>query len=140
MIEDDDDHSDEADYFEPKRRDRKIDEAKVQIVAKYFPKGADRVFYGRQLEIWLEDEFFHWITKKALNELAGEGKIGMEVEKRGDVAAHMYVPKGLRYPRRQIGSILKLIEEFSESTFTRQPRPLVRASGGSPSSRVLSRS
>jgi hypothetical protein len=77
------------------------------------------VYYGRQLEIWLEGRFFHWITKKALNELAGERKITMVVEEHGDITAHMYVPRRHRYPRRQIGEVIRLIAEFSQPTFTR---------------------
>ena len=114
----DNDHNNFED-IEPKRRDRKIDEAKKVLLAEFFPDGANQVFYGRQLEIWLEDKFFHWITKKALNELAGEHKINLVVETHGDITAHMYVPRRHRYPRRQIGEVIRLIAEFSQPTFTR---------------------
>src|ERR1039457_7249473 len=109
MIDPDDDGYFDPEEREPRRRDRKIDEAKEVLLAEFSPDGADQVCYGRQLEIWLEGRFSHWITKKALNELAGERKITMVVEKHGDITAHMYVPRRHRYPRRQIGEVIRLI-------------------------------
>jgi hypothetical protein len=52
-----------------RRRDRVVDEAKDLLLAEYFPEGATRVYYGRQVEVGLEERFFHWITSRALNEL-----------------------------------------------------------------------
>jgi hypothetical protein len=70
--------SDDYDDFyeeEPERpRDHAIDAARRVLLTKYFPVNGTGVYYGRQLEIWLEDQFFHWITKKALNELAAEAR------------------------------------------------------------------
>jgi hypothetical protein len=62
------------------------------LLTKYFPLEGTGVYYGRQLAIWLEEQFFHWITKKALNELAGEGKINFEQAALGDVTAHSIGP------------------------------------------------
>lgn len=101
-----------------RRRDRKIDEAKRTLMAECFPESGTEVFYGRQLEIRLEDRFFHWITKKALNELAGEGRVKFVEEALDHHRAHFYWPRRHRYPRRQIRQIIRLIAEFSEPTFT----------------------
>jgi hypothetical protein len=103
----------------PRPRDRKIDDAKAVLLARYFPPDGTEVYYGRQLEIALEDEFFHWITKKALNELAGERAISFQEIKKNDIAAHFYWPRRHRYPRRQIAEIISLIGEFSDPHFTR---------------------
>jgi hypothetical protein len=103
----------------PRPRDHKIDDAKAVLMARFFPDDAQGVYYGRQLEIALENEFFHWITKKALNELAAEGKIKFNQERLDHHVAHFYSPRRHRYPRRQIGKTIKLIAEFSEPTFTR---------------------
>lgn len=104
---------------QPKRpRDRKIDEAKKVLFGRYFAEGQG-VYYARQLEIWLEDDFFHWITKRALNELAGEGRIKFEEEDLQHHRAHFYYPRSHRYPRRQIGQTMGLIKEFSNPDFTR---------------------
>lgn len=100
-------------------RDNKIDEAKLVLMSRYFPGDGTGVYYARQLEIWLEKEFYHWITKKALNELVAERKIKFEQAQAGHHRAHFYCSRKHRYPRRQIKEILGLIAEFSEPTFTR---------------------
>ena len=98
--------------------DRKVDEAKAVLLSRFFPEDGTGVYYGRQLEIWLEKEFFHWITKKALNELVQERKIKFEAVQAGHHKAHFYCPRRHRYPRRQINEILGLIAEFSDPVFT----------------------
>jgi len=99
-------------------RDRKIEEAKVAIYGRYFSEGAN-VYYGRQLEIWMEKVFFHWITKRALNELVEEKRIGFSAEQLEHHRAHFYFPRKHRYPRRQIAEVIGLIKEFSHPVFTR---------------------
>ncbi|WP_395711280.1 hypothetical protein [Reyranella sp.] len=96
-----------------------MDEAKARLMELYFPSGVTEVYYGRQLEVWLEKEFFHWITRKALVELREERQIGFSVEETAQHEAHFYWPRRHRYPRRQIKEIIQLIDEFSEPTFTR---------------------
>jgi hypothetical protein len=44
-------------------RDSKIDEVKDLLMANYFPFDGTEVYYGQQLEILLERQFFHWIKK-----------------------------------------------------------------------------
>jgi hypothetical protein len=100
-------------------RDAKVDKAKEILLSNYFPEKGTEVYYGRQLEIWLERQFFHWITKKALNELVKEDKINFSAEKAGHHKAHFYYPRRHRYPRRQIKQTLDLIAEFSDPKFTR---------------------
>ncbi len=119
MSEDDDEYPYEEDEEVSRPRDAKVDEAKRVLVSDYFPKKGTGVYYARQLEIWLERKFFHWITKKALNELVKEDRIGFIAEKAGHHKAHFYYPKRHREPRRQIRQTLSLIAEFSEPTFTR---------------------
>lgn len=106
------------DWEVPRPRDRKIDEAKSALMDRYFgDETKEEVYYGRQLEIWLEKEFFHWITKKALNELAQEGKVGFDRVSRGNVVAHFYRPRRYRYPRRRIAQIADLIGRFSHPLY-----------------------
>ena len=99
-------------------RDRHIDEAKKVILDRYLGSGTN-VYYARQIEIWLEKDFFHWITKRALNELAASKQVGFTIERLEHHKAHFYYPSRHRYPRRQIREIIGLIPEFSDPTFTR---------------------
>ncbi len=64
-------------YPEPRARDPKTDEAKARLVT-LFEENPERVFFGRQIEVLLEKEFFHWITARALAELIAEGRIKSE--------------------------------------------------------------
>jgi len=108
----------EQPFFE-RPRDRQIDVAKGVLIERFFPDDGTTVYYGRQLEVALEREFFHWITKRALNELAEERTINFAEEKTDHHVAHFYWPRRHRYPRRQIRDTLALIKEFSDPTFTR---------------------
>ena len=88
-------------------------------MAEYFPEDGTNVYYGRQLEVFLEKVYFHWITRKALMELRLEGRIDFREEPTAQHKAFFYWPKRHRYPRRQIREIVGLIDEFSEPIFTR---------------------
>jgi hypothetical protein len=101
------------------RRDRVIDEAKAVLLEKFFPKGSTGVYYGRQVEVRLERQFFHWITSRALNELVEDGVLRFSEEQTGHHKAHFYWSRQHRYARRQIAEILALIAEFSQPDFTR---------------------
>lgn len=78
-MEYDDFEPDPPEADEPRPPDRKVAEAKAVIMERFFGGGKD-VFYSRQIEIWLENDFFHWITKKALRELAAERQIDFTEE------------------------------------------------------------
>lgn len=107
-------------HDEPEQpHDRKVDEAMAVLMDNFFRLGSLEVYYGRQLEVLLERDFFHWITKKALNELAQTGRIRLHEERTGLFAAHFYTTVSHRYPRRQIREMLALIAEFSDPAFTR---------------------
>jgi len=119
MSDDYDEYHYEEDEQVSRPRDAKVDEAKRVLLSEYFPEKGTGVYYGRQLEIWLERTLFHWITKKALNELVKEGRIGFMAVQAGHHKAHFYYPRRHRYPRMQINKTLSLIAEFSDHKFTR---------------------
>ncbi len=113
-----------ADWFDndgerrERPRDRVIDEAKIVLMEQFFRDDAKEVYYGRQIEVALENQFFHWITKKALNELAASREIVFETDKEKEYAPHFYWPRRHRYPKRQMAEIRRLVLEFSEPGFT----------------------
>src|ERR1700674_5944627 len=115
----DGDYGEDYEEREERPRDSKVDEAKAALLARFFPEDGRTVYYGRQLEVALERVFFHWITKKGLNELAAEGRINFAVENTEHHTAHFYWPRRHSYPRRQIKETLALIAEFSNPVFTR---------------------
>ncbi|MFQ5882734.1 MAG: hypothetical protein ACE5I9_09740 [Candidatus Methylomirabilales bacterium] len=91
-------------------RDTKIDEAKEVLLAELFERRPKEVFFGRQVAVRFEARFFHWITVKALNEMAEEGKIeSKEVEFEGAKKIRFYWSKKNRYWKRQTQNARKLI-------------------------------
>lgn len=107
----------DAEYEHP--RDSKIDEAKAVLMAELFAVKPLEVFYSRQIEILFERRFFHWITAKALNELAKEGQIKGQSQDLGPVKLKQYWSTKHRYPKRQCTEIGKLVLASAQQPFTR---------------------
>ena len=103
-------------------RDAKVDEAKETLLAELFGVRHE-VFYGRQVAILFERKFYHWITTKAINELATEGKIwSLTMPLVGSAEGEtirFYWSKRTRYFRRQIQEIQKIVQEFSTPSMMR---------------------
>ena len=64
---------------EVRPRDPVVDQAKGKIRA-FFENERNGVFYKQQLEVIFEDTYFHWVTSRALSELAAEGHISAQLE------------------------------------------------------------
>ena len=104
---------------ERRPRDPKTDEAKARLV-KLFEENPERVFFGRQIEVLLEKDFFHWITSRALAELVAERKIKSEkVALRTGIDVRFCTAKGNRYWKRQAKKVGDLILDYSDHEFTR---------------------
>jgi hypothetical protein len=109
----------EEDEKEQRPRDPKVDAAKQGLMARLFTAEPERVFYGRQIEVRFEEDFYHWITDKALRELVDENKIqSTKVQVGEGLNLRFYWSKGNRYWKRQAGGIQKLVEEYSRPQFT----------------------
>lgn len=111
-----DDYSEEK-HFEPRPHDHKIDEAK-DTLSQIFHQAQESVFYGRQLEVLLEDSFFHWITTRALSELVAQGKIKTEIlPLKTGISIRIYWSPSLRYWKRAANKVKTLVEEHSRPEF-----------------------
>jgi hypothetical protein len=104
-------------------RDTYVDRAKEELVA-FFNLRPESVFYQRQLVVMFEDEYFHWITARALSELVGEGQISSEKEPLtgGETPSGfitLYRANGYRYWKRDADEIVKLVSQFSDQAFTK---------------------
>jgi hypothetical protein len=99
-------------------RDSVVDQAKDAIRA-FFDKERANVFYKQQLEVIFEDSFFHWVTSRALSELASEGYIAVEREELPGIGIIMlYHATTHRYWRRQGQEVIALVSQFSTPSFT----------------------
>lgn len=80
----------------------------------FFDKRRENVFFTRQIEILYENTYFHWVTGRAIQDLAESGKI--RVEKRslktgGEI--HLLWHRNYRYYRRKAQEVVKLVEEYA---------------------------
>ncbi|MBI4286499.1 MAG: hypothetical protein HY670_11485 [Chloroflexi bacterium] len=94
-------------------RDVKIDEAKREL-EKFFAGNRDKVYYVKQLEVFFEKRFYHWIVAKAVKELVGDGLLGEEeiALQRGTFVKFLF-DKRLRYYKRQINRNIEVIRAYS---------------------------
>jgi hypothetical protein len=107
-----------AEEEEERPRDPVVDQAKDEIRA-FFDRDRTNVFYKQQLEVIFEGDFFHWVTSRALSELAAEGNIAVEREELPGVGTiALYHATTHRYWRRQAQEVIALVARFSAPTFT----------------------
>jgi hypothetical protein len=103
---------------EERARDPVVDQAKDKIRA-FFDEERASVFYKQQLEVIFESDYFHWVTSRALSELAAEGHIAAErevVPGTGNIT--FYHATTHRYWRRQAQDVISLVGQFSAPAFT----------------------
>ncbi len=99
-------------------RDEKIDDAETSIL-DFFRDNQGKVFYERQLTVMFERSYFHWITVKALLELASGGSINSQtLELVPEVPIRFFWAKGNRYWKRQAAKVINLVRRFSDTTVT----------------------
>ncbi|MBI3319002.1 MAG: hypothetical protein HYZ89_00215 [Candidatus Omnitrophica bacterium] len=98
-------------------RDEEIDRAKPAVLKLY--ANGEEVYYGRQIEVFLEKRFFHWITNKAIRELIRGGKLKAEVRRlNGNMIAHFMFLPNPRYYKRQANELLDVIVKYSYPVVT----------------------
>lgn len=91
--------------------------AKAQLLSDYFAPGTRRVYYQRQLQVLLENDYFHWITAAAIKALVEEGAVGSELVTVGDSVARLLWPLGHRFHVREAAIVTDLIAKMGEPGF-----------------------
>jgi hypothetical protein len=96
------------------REDRYVISARERI-RQWFRDNPNRVVYQQQLCVLLERDYFHWITRRAVEELVAENRLISEaVSLRGEgKPLRVYRTRSNRNWRRQARTIAALVEEFS---------------------------
>lgn len=101
---------------EPERpRDPAIDRAKEAIL-NLLQERKREVFYGRQVEVLLEKDFFHWITDFALAELIEERQIArekVELARGSAVRVQFVFHRSHRFRKRQMSRALEVVRDLS---------------------------
>lgn len=81
------------------------------------------VFYERQLQVRFERRFYHWITSRALDQLAQDGAVLSRTlpftfgESGGEVTLRFFFSKKLRYWTRKANEVSKLVAAYCDPTF-----------------------
>jgi len=115
-----DDH-DPWDYYEPEPDELPQDEAEIdatEILRGFFEENCEKVFYSRQLYVLHEDDFFHWVTGRAVRNLLEEGHIKTEsrpLKHGGEM--HLYWHKSFRYYKRAAKELVSLVNEYANPEF-----------------------
>ena len=103
--------------------DSKTQEVKNLLLTE-LKQNPNKVYYQRQLEVWKEKHFFHWVTDRALRELEEEEKISIDYY---PIAVGEYKDKlkiitisSNRYYRRAAKQVAELVEEYCNPDITQE--------------------
>jgi hypothetical protein len=97
---------------------RPHDAAETRAVARLrelFRSNRDRVYFSRQLQVLFEDEFFHWVTSRALGDLLRSREVRTEdrpLSWGGFIS--LYWHRSYRYYKRSAADLVELVEEYSD--------------------------
>lgn len=110
-----DDGFDLDDALEPAGQADSQELAATKMLGHLFNQNRDRVFFSRQLEVQHEDNYFHWITNRALHNLREEGVIRSEAHSlrtAGEIKLLWHHSN--RYYRRSAARLLSLVQEYAD--------------------------
>jgi len=89
------------------------------LLLEVFEQEPESVFFEGQLAIRFEDQFFHWVTVRALKELREAHKIGSELQQLStDTQLRFYFNRRNRYWRRRAAEVRKIVLLYSDPAFT----------------------
>jgi hypothetical protein len=81
----------------------------------FFEQHTDQVFFSRQVEIQNEHRYFHWITNRAIRDIAfDEGLLIPEKRKlprAGSIT--LYRHKNFRYYKREANRVASIVDEYA---------------------------
>ncbi len=100
-------------------RDKYVDDAKVDLL-KFFNEKKIETFYLKQILLFFEKKYYHWITAKAVSELVEEGQLKENRISFGKGRELRFIfHKRNRYYKRQSEQKAIIVEEFSEPNITK---------------------
>lgn len=112
-----DEYSDEQEAEEPHRpRDPVLDQA-ITRVLELFEAEQNRILHSTQIETTLEREYFHWITGRALLEVARSGLVRKRTTMIGGKPVNFYANKKYRYWEREHKAKVTLLQRIFDPDF-----------------------
>ncbi len=93
-----------------------IERTARESIREFFESNKQRVFFSRQLEVQNENQFFHWITNRAIRDLESEGIILSETKNlTAGGTIKLLWHRSFRYYRREAARLVDLVDEYSDS-------------------------
>lgn len=87
----------------------------VEQLRRFFERDPERVFFSRQVEVLHEDQWFHWVTNRALKDLEAERFIKTEMRTLAHGAPiHLMWHRSYRYYKREAARVVALVEEYAD--------------------------
>ncbi len=110
---------DDLEFFEPEFEDERPPDPQQKLardeLERFFDEHREEVFFSRQLEVQVEHKYFHWITNRALRQLAEEGVLRREQR---DLATGSSITllwhRGYRYYKRAAKGLVALVEAYAD--------------------------
>ena len=85
------------------------------ILEDFFDRSRERVFFSRQVEVQHEDQFFHWITNRAIRDLIDDGTIRGETRALKNVGTiHLLWHRNYRFYKRSAKRLVELVEAYAD--------------------------
>ena len=85
------------------------------LVLEFFDQHREEVYFSRQLEVRNEDEFFHWVTNRAVRDLRESGVVNWETRQlRAGGEITLLWHRSYRYYRRAAKGLMGLVEEYAD--------------------------
>ena len=98
----------------PTKRGSGEDERAHARLLVHFEAHPESVFYSRQLEVLFEDEFFHWVTNRALVRLVKEREIVSETRQLlSGYTVKLLLNRRFRFYRRAATEVYDLVNRYS---------------------------
>ncbi len=96
--------------------DSEEDKARARLLAHFIDHPSE-IFYSRQLEVLFENEFFHWITNRALRRLIEEGKAISSEARKLDIGStiNLVWNKSFRFYKRAAKEVFDLVNEYTNA-------------------------
>ncbi len=82
---------------------------------QFFNSHNEEVYFSRQVEVRFEDDYFHWISNRALRELREEGFVLGETRALSTGGSiNLVWRRGYRFYRRNAARVVRLVEEYAD--------------------------
>jgi hypothetical protein len=86
-----------------------------EVLEAFFEEHREGVFFSRKIEVQNEDQYFHWVTNRALRELVEDSLVRSETRPLNTGGSIKLVwHRGYRFYKRSATRLIALVEEYAD--------------------------